>query len=302
VTRLRARQDNFQQQILSAISWDISALDFVDAQIGRSLRDLVMKIESRQHPGQQLFHVVDETWNQNGFHFAFFPNVEAEARAMMMSLIPFLVHHYKDTAIKWFSSSAQRRAHGAEWDPVKGCVKTFDDDAVSWMMTEEGFVAFDQASPAPGSGIASRPDPSNLQAAAGAVGLINDSDSVETFASKIAAASAQRHAPAPLATGVSAPPLPSVLPPTSDSVTESVTSKSSRSSITASLFSRLSQMEATLAKVDKLDTLMNRIANQLGLLQDPKPNTPQVDASAPAPLSYRRRFPFLPTTLPLFPS
>jgi hypothetical protein len=72
VTRLRARQDNFQQQILPAISWDISALDFVDAQIGRSLRDLVMKIESRQHPGQQLFHVVDEAWNQNGFHFAFF--------------------------------------------------------------------------------------------------------------------------------------------------------------------------------------------------------------------------------------
>jgi hypothetical protein len=88
VTRLPACQDNFQQQIMSAISWDISALDFVDAQIGRSLGDLVMKIESGQHPGQKLFHVGDETWNQNGFHFAFFPNVEAEARAMMMSLIP----------------------------------------------------------------------------------------------------------------------------------------------------------------------------------------------------------------------
>jgi hypothetical protein len=74
VTRLRARQDDFQQQIMLAISWDISALDFVDVQIGRSLRDLVMKIESRQHPGQQLFHVVDETWNQNGFRFALFPS------------------------------------------------------------------------------------------------------------------------------------------------------------------------------------------------------------------------------------
>jgi hypothetical protein len=47
VTRLRARQDNFQQQIVSAITWDISALDFVDPKIGHSLRTLVMKIESR---------------------------------------------------------------------------------------------------------------------------------------------------------------------------------------------------------------------------------------------------------------
>jgi hypothetical protein len=42
-------------------------------------------------------------------------------------------------------------------------------------------------------------------------------------------------------------------------------------------------MEATLAKVDKLDTLMNRIANQLGLLQDLKYDTSQPDASTPAP-------------------
>jgi hypothetical protein len=39
-----------------------------------------MKIESRQQPGQQLFHSVDETWNHNGYNFAFFPNVEAEAK------------------------------------------------------------------------------------------------------------------------------------------------------------------------------------------------------------------------------
>jgi hypothetical protein len=51
-------------------------------------------------------------------------------------------------------------------------------------------------------------------------------------------------------------------------------------------------MEATLAKVDKLDTLMNRIANQLGLLQDPKPDTPQLDASTPAP-------PQLPASVPV---
>jgi hypothetical protein len=139
VTCLRARQGNFQKQIGSATSWDIMALDFVDSQLQRSLRDLVMKIESRTVPGQSLFHVVDETWNQNGYTFSFFPNVDTEAQAMMMSLIPFLHHHCHERITKWFSQTAQSRAAGAAWDPEKGCVKTFEDDAVSWMMKEDGF-------------------------------------------------------------------------------------------------------------------------------------------------------------------
>jgi hypothetical protein len=102
---------------------DIEALDFVDHFIGWSLRDLIMKIEPRTNPGHQLFHLVDATWNGNGYHLAFSPNVEAEARAMMMALIPFMTHFYKDTALKWFSASAQRRALGALWDPEKDALR-----------------------------------------------------------------------------------------------------------------------------------------------------------------------------------
>jgi hypothetical protein len=123
ISHLKARQANFQAQIMSAISWDIEALNFVEHVIGWSLRDLIMKIESHTNPGHQLFYLVDTTWNGNGYHFAFFPNVEAEARAMMMALIPFMTHFYKDTALKWFSASAQHRALGGLWDPEKGCVK-----------------------------------------------------------------------------------------------------------------------------------------------------------------------------------
>jgi hypothetical protein len=75
-----------------------------------------MKIHSRETPTHQMFHVVDAIWNGNGFHFAFFPHVEAEAQVMMMALLPFLVHHYGESARKWFSASAQSRALGAEWD------------------------------------------------------------------------------------------------------------------------------------------------------------------------------------------
>jgi hypothetical protein len=154
-------------------------------------------------------------------------------------------------------------------------------------MTEKGFSAFDQAAPDKNSPAAQRPDPSNLRAAAGVSGLINDQDSVGTFASKTAIANSPgpSSSPAPLNTGAGNQ---RVLPHATDSVTDSVNSKSTRSSITASLFSRLSQMESTLAKVDRLDTLMTRIVNQLGLLQDsaavPTPLVAAIPAS-PAALS-----------------
>jgi hypothetical protein len=278
VSRLKARQANFQAQIMSAISWDIEALDFVDHVIGWSLRDLIMKIESRTNPGNQLFHLVDATWNGNGYHFAFFPNVEAEARAMMMALIPFMTHFYKDTALKWFSASAQRRALGALWDPEKGCVKTSDDEAVAWMMTEDGFVAFDKAN-AGAKVTVDRPDPSNLQVSAGA-GLINDQDSVGTFDPQAAEQGNSQGPRAQLVTGSKANSTPRVLPSSSDS--GSVDTRSTRSSITASIFSRLSTMEGTLSKVDELSSLMNLIANQMGI-PVANPSVPNTNAPITTP-------------------
>ena len=191
---LRIRQDNFQKQIEQCVTWDLEALDFFDLRLGRSLQDLIMKIKSRTVVGQPLFHSVDQTWNKNGYQFGFFPNVDSEARSMIMSLIPFLRHHYKESIVKCFSATAQRRALGAEWDPDKGCVKPFDDSAVSWMMTEEGYTSFDTPLVA-ASATAARPDPSNLQVAAGA-GLIDDQDSVGTFDPQGAAAVPQTTASA----------------------------------------------------------------------------------------------------------
>ena len=83
--------------------------------------------------------------------------------------------------------------------PDKGCVKTLDDSAVSWMMTEDRYAIFDTPLVAP-SGTAARTDPSNLQVAAGA-GLIDDQDSVGTFDSQGAAAAPRTTAPAQLVTG-----------------------------------------------------------------------------------------------------
>ena len=297
VSRLRVRQDNFQKQIERCVSWDIDALDFVDPTLGRSLRDLIMKIESRTVVGQPLFHTVDQTWDQNGYQFGFFPNVDTEARSMIMSLIPFLRHHYQESIVKWFSATAQRRALGADWDPEKGCVKTEDDSAVSWMMTEEGYASFDIPLVA-AQEAATRPDPSNLQVAAGA-GLIEDNDSVGTFDPQGAAAVVRTGAPAQLVTGSKANPMPRVLPARTGSASNSVDSRSTRSSkssITNSIVSRMSAIEGSMAKVDKLEQLMNLIASKMDLFpasdaalvpptpHPAPPDTVTVDAPAFAPV------------------
>jgi len=279
VSRLRVRQDNFQKKIERCVTWDLEALDFVDPILGRSLRDLIMKIESRTVVGQPLFHSVDLTWDKNGYQFGFFPNVDSEARSMIMSLIPFLRHHYNDSILKWFSGTAQRRALGAEWDPDKGCVKTLDDSAVSWMMTEDGYAIFDTPLVV-ASATAARPDPSNLQVAAGA-GLIDDQDSVGTFDPLGAAAAPRTTAPAQLVTGSKANPLPRVLPPSTGSASNSVDSRSSRSSMTQSIVSRMSAIEGSLAKVDRLEQLMNLIASRMDLLPGDSALVPPTPQQAP---------------------
>ena len=77
---------------------------------------------------------------------------------------------------------------------IRGCVKTLDDSAVSWMMIEEAFAIFDTPLVSASATVA-RLDPSNLQVAAGA-GLIDDQDSVGTFDPQGAAAVPRATAPA----------------------------------------------------------------------------------------------------------
>jgi hypothetical protein len=131
------------------------------------------------------------------------------------------------------------------------------------MMTEEGCPSFDTPLVVAQEAVA-RPDPSNLQVVAG-TGLIEDQDSVGTFDPRAAAAVACTGAPAQLVAGFKANPLPQVLPAGTGSASNSVDSHSTRSSMTQSIVSRMSAIEGSLAKVDKLETLMNLIARKMDL-------------------------------------
>jgi hypothetical protein len=107
---------------------------------------------------------------------------------------------------------------------------------------------------------------------------------VGTFnAQRAAGATAPSGPPAQLVTGSKANSQPRTLPAQTGSASNSVDSGSTRSSMTKSIVSRLSQMEGTLAKVDRLDQLMNLIAGKMGILTDdaPSPLVPPTPNNAP---------------------
>ena len=79
---------------------------------------------------------------------------------------------------------------------------------------------------------------------------------------------AQTSAPTQLITSSKANPLPRVLPPGTGLASNSVDSRSSRSSMTQSIVSRMSAIEGLLAKVDHLEQLMSLIASKMDLLPD----------------------------------
>jgi hypothetical protein len=154
---------------------------------------------------------------------------------------------------------AQSRAAGAAWDPEKGCVKTFEDEAVSWMMTEGGFSSFDAPV---------------VEISEAGTGLIKDQDSVGTFDPKAPVPTPSTAPPTQLASGAEVNPVP--LP--NGSLNQSMGSSDTRSSVTESMFSRISEIANALKKVDNPDARMQQIAATMGLLVAPLPAV----TSAPA--------------------
>jgi len=189
VDRLRNRQSSFVQFSLSAQTWEIATLDYVDPELGTSLRQLLMSIPSSQIPNRFVFHSVDPHWQRNGHIITFLPDLEVEARTIIAGMIPFLVFHYQDYAERiysMFTADAVRRVTEetmAKWDPVSNSVVTFEDgilDSLESIDAEyllSGPVQVEGGPVAPSVGATLRPEPSNLRRPV----LFTDTDSVSTF-------------------------------------------------------------------------------------------------------------------------
>jgi hypothetical protein len=91
VERLRNRQAAFTHHVAKVETWEIASLDFHDSVLdGKSLRDFIMEIHSKEHPHLSLFHSVDKKWRGSSHVFTVLPQLEVEARAMIAGLMTYL--------------------------------------------------------------------------------------------------------------------------------------------------------------------------------------------------------------------
>jgi hypothetical protein len=122
---------------MTATTWEIATgiLDYYDAKLGKSLRDMLMDISSKEFGDMTLFHSVDGHSSGDGTTITFLPKVEDEARAMITGLIPYLTFHaegeeHSERIRKLFSPAACERAESCTWDIARSCVVSALDLAV----------------------------------------------------------------------------------------------------------------------------------------------------------------------------
>jgi hypothetical protein len=117
---LVAWQAALSSRICTGSTWELAAnltLDRPEPSTGITLWQIIMSIPSQVFPSTPLFHTVDRTWrSQNGITLTFHPENEAEVRAHIAGLIPFL----KETANPWFmrlfTEEAKIRHFSYHWD------------------------------------------------------------------------------------------------------------------------------------------------------------------------------------------
>ena len=90
-----------------------------------SIRDVLFRIESHQHPAKypRIFHAIEKT--KQGRLVAFFDKgAENEARYLCKHLYPYLAHLHSTSNIKkFFAPNHDKQYENAPWDPVSWCVK-----------------------------------------------------------------------------------------------------------------------------------------------------------------------------------
>jgi len=142
----RLKQQQFSKHMKAMISWELTGHDINPGGHNTNMRELLNTIESNKEPDTQIFHSVDQSFQPGACIFTFHPDREEEARAMVSSLIPFLIwavmlsnehltHREKQALLakrvyKHFSEEAIERSEGAVWNDVTNTVDSPQDKEI----------------------------------------------------------------------------------------------------------------------------------------------------------------------------
>ena len=127
------RQGNLASKITLRTSWSISGINMVNKTHKISLRTMISRIMREDENGKtrQLFHSVDNTWNDEGTIFGWHPQFEDQAQKVMTGLLPYLKGEYGDSVETYFSQGAVTMQSKQRWDSEKGGVIGEDDEFIT---------------------------------------------------------------------------------------------------------------------------------------------------------------------------
>ena len=137
ILHLRARQDRFLKNVKEMTSYEITSLDrpFMDQEgYKASIRERLMEMRSQDREYLSQFVNVAPQYNSAGVTFTFIPELEAEARSRVASMIPYFRHEYGEGIKKFFSADAWDLHRESYWDPEVNAAVTPDDKLVQDIM------------------------------------------------------------------------------------------------------------------------------------------------------------------------
>jgi len=105
-----ARQEAFTTKVGTGTSWEFLGnlfLDYKGRDSTKTVRVIIMDIQSMKFPGHPVFHSLDATWgSDNGVNFNFHPDNEKEARMYIAGLIPCMRDTMGEKYLSGFSADA----------------------------------------------------------------------------------------------------------------------------------------------------------------------------------------------------
>jgi hypothetical protein len=114
-------------------SYEIASLDyrFVDGKgYEASVHECLMWIKSQERNYLSQFISVTSQYNGTGVMFMFIPQLESEARSIVVSSIPLFKYKYGNSIKKFFKPDAWDMHEETQWDPELHVVVTPDDKKV----------------------------------------------------------------------------------------------------------------------------------------------------------------------------
>jgi hypothetical protein len=190
VVKSVSKQKHFLAKTQTATSYTIIGLDYVQPNLGRSLREIIMSIRSNTDPEKNLFLNVDEHMYTSTVTFLFHEDFTQEAMTAIPALPVILEAKLGPRIWNWFSEEAKQHSEGYYWTEETG-LHSHEDERLSSILgdwgTEWGSDDDDDKSMASAASSVRRVEPFKIVTdASGKNQYYDDGSTVGTFKSTIA--------------------------------------------------------------------------------------------------------------------